>query len=117
LAPEAAEAMGSEAGDEGVSLRNENSDIQEGVNGGRHACQGGFRGGQTAIVASEQRPLRAGRSQKQETPAGGPAGVDGGQNALAVGLNTRRDLSLWPGSKRLLPMGAVSWLNHLTGKC
>jgi hypothetical protein len=42
-------------------------------------CQGGFRGGQTAIVAAEQRPLRAGRSQKQETPAGGPAGVDGGQ--------------------------------------
>lgn len=42
-------------------------------------CQGGVRGGQTAIVASEQRPLRADGSQKQETPAGGPAGVDGGQ--------------------------------------
>ena len=42
-------------------------------------CQGGVRGGQTAIVASEQRPLQADSFQKQETPAGGPAGVDGGQ--------------------------------------
>lgn len=42
-------------------------------------CQGGFRGGQTPIVASEQRPLQADSAQKQETPAGGPAGVDGGQ--------------------------------------
>ena len=49
-------------------------------------CRGGIRAGQTAIVASEQRPPRVGRRQKQETPAGGPAGVDGGQNALAVGV-------------------------------
>lgn len=71
--------MGSEAGDEGVGLRNENSDIQEWVSGGRLVQPRWIGDGQTAIVASERRPPRARRFQKQETPAGGPAGVDGGQ--------------------------------------
>ena len=43
-------------------------------------------------------------------------GLTAGKNALAVGSDTGRALSPCPGSKRLLPLGADSWLNHLVGR-
>jgi len=64
--------------------------------------------GQTSLLSLvlHQTPFARVFPQKKKPRQARPTGVDGGQIALAVGFGGGSWMSLRPGSKRLLPLGA-----------